>query len=106
MIEHECTQHERLGRIETGVNDAIMRLAVVDERIKSMMLLYDEKLVKYDRHVEQGEVWRNFVLGNALALAVVCAGAIWWGGVVQGHIDRLTALHPYGSAIAPTYGTK
>lgn len=102
-IQDDLTNHkvwrkevsDQLFTIEVGVKTG-------NDRMKSMLELYDEKLKKYDDHVAQGHVWHNFIVGNALALVMAGAAMIWWGSRVDTQVERLTGLHPYGTEIAPT----
>jgi hypothetical protein len=115
MADHTCDQIERLKYIEgelvnhktwrkettAALNDNNVLLATIDERQKSIVLLLEAKVKRFDDHVDTGKGFRAGLVGTAcvLLLAIVSGGVAY--GMMRNQVttntdrwNRLLEKHP------------
>jgi len=83
-----CLQQERILRMEIVVDGTAKQLATNNIILTRIETLLQERILKYDDHIEKGATFRaqivNTLVGVIVSLVVVTASAIYaYGGIAK-----------------------
>ena len=88
----DCLQHPRFEALEKSNQTTASALATINNTLVRIETTLSGKVIIYDKHVDEGEKWRNSVMfwvittlivSMAGTAAIACGYGIWMGKIEQ-----------------------